>query len=344
LCKAGVASNDYPTLTNDTVVGYENKSHITGVSDKRYYGQEALEQKKTLSNPKVNREKITEIIFEKFGASGFYLAKDAVLTLLGTERTTGIVLHSGHGVTYSVTVNEGNVVPNTIRQMDIAGGDVNEYLIQLLNKNTNNSINKKDHNAVKYIKEHVCEVMSSTVIRNKSIIKYFSPEGKCFQVGEERYECMEILFNPGLLGQYCDSFTLSFMLIFSFFLALTGIHRMIYDSIMNSDIDIRQQLCSNIVLSGGKVSLFHFNINTFLFFVGTTKANGIIQRLDEDIHALMEHNFQINIAGTSEGEKLIWKGGKNLASSDSFKQLYITKQEFDKYGKYVINENFDKTI
>ncbi|CAF4212876.1 unnamed protein product, partial [Rotaria sordida] len=175
--------------------------------------------------------------------------------------------------------------------MDSAGGDVNEYLIQLLNKNTNNSVNKKDRNAVKYIKEHVCEVMSSTVIRNKSIIKYFSPEGKCFQVGEERYECMEILFNPGLLGQYCDSFVLSFMLIFSFFLALTGIHRMIYDPIMNSDIDIRQQLCSNIALSGG-----------------TTKANGIIQRLDGYIHALMGHNFQINIAGTSEGEKLIWKG------------------------------------
>ncbi|CAF3919084.1 unnamed protein product [Rotaria sordida] len=273
LCKAGVASNDYPTLTNDTVVGYENKSHITGVSDKRYYGQEALEQKKTLSNPKVNREKITEIIFEKFG---FYLAKSAVLTLLGTERTTGIVLHSGHGVKYSVTVNEGNVAPNTLRQMDSAGGDVNEYLIQLLNKNTNNSVNKKDRNAVKYIKEHVCEVMSSTVIRNKSIIKYFSPEGKCFQVGEERYE------------------------------SLTGIHRMIYDPIMNSDIDIRQQLCSNIALSGG-----------------TTKANGIIQRPDGYIHALMGHNFQINIAGTSEGEKLIWKGGKNLASSYSFKQLYL---------------------
>ncbi|CAF0720090.1 unnamed protein product [Rotaria sordida] len=161
LCKAGVASNDYPTLTNDTVVGYENKSHITGVSDKRYYGQEALEQKmiqlsfpinhgiiedfnkmeeyltyifsrlpvkpeesvilltETLSNRKVNREKITEIIFEKFG---FYLAKDAILTLLGTERTTGIVLHSRHGVKYSVTVNEGNVAPNTLRQMDIAGG------------------------------------------------------------------------------------------------------------------------------------------------------------------------------------------------------------------------------
>jgi hypothetical protein len=30
-----VASNDHPTLTDDTVVGYENKSHITGISDKR---------------------------------------------------------------------------------------------------------------------------------------------------------------------------------------------------------------------------------------------------------------------------------------------------------------------
>jgi actin-related protein len=58
----------------------------------------------------------------------------------------------------------------------------------------------------------------------------------------------------------------------------------------------------------------------------------------------MGHNIQINIGGSSEGENLIWKGGKNLALSDSFKRLYITKKKFDKYGKYVINENFDKTI
>jgi hypothetical protein len=58
--------------------------------------------------------------------------------------------------------------------------------------------------------------MLSTIIRNNFIIKYSSLEGKCFQVGEEKYECMEILFNPGLLGQYCDYFILSFMLIFFF--------------------------------------------------------------------------------------------------------------------------------
>lgn len=72
---------------------------------------------------------------------------------------------------------------------------------------------------------------------------------------------------------------------------------MIYESIMNSDINIHQQLYSNIVLSGGKISLFHLSINTFLFFfVGTTKANGIKQRLYQDINQLMgSQNYSTEI-------------------------------------------------
>lgn len=94
----------------------------------------------------------------------------------------------------------GNVVPNSLYQMDIAGSDINEYLIQLLNKNTSNSVNKKDCNAVKYIKENFCEVMSGDTRQNFGIDKYVTPEGKSFKFGKEKYECFEVLFNPGLLG------------------------------------------------------------------------------------------------------------------------------------------------
>lgn len=46
-------------------------------------------------NPKSNREKTTEIMFEKFGVSKFFLANRSVLALYGYGQQSGIVLNSG---------------------------------------------------------------------------------------------------------------------------------------------------------------------------------------------------------------------------------------------------------
>ena len=43
-------------------------------------------------NPKPNREKITQIMFETFNVPSFFLLSDGVLALKAVKRTTGIVL------------------------------------------------------------------------------------------------------------------------------------------------------------------------------------------------------------------------------------------------------------
>lgn len=50
-------------------------------------------------NPKNNREKISEVMFESFGLPSICIANQGVLSLLSSGRTTGLVCESGEGVT-----------------------------------------------------------------------------------------------------------------------------------------------------------------------------------------------------------------------------------------------------
>uniref|UniRef100_T1JCP7 Actin-related protein 2 n=1 Tax=Strigamia maritima TaxID=126957 RepID=T1JCP7_STRMM len=82
-------------------------------------------------NPTKNREKMIEVMFEKYGFAGGYIAIQAVLTLYAQGLLTGVVVDSGDGVTHICTVYEGLALPCLTRRLDIAGRDITRYLIKL---------------------------------------------------------------------------------------------------------------------------------------------------------------------------------------------------------------------
>lgn len=92
------------------------------------------------NSPKINREKMTQIMFETFNVPAYYVANQSVLGLYSMGKINGIAIDCGYQTTYSMPIYEGNILEMTgnnkngyIQSTDIGGKDVTNYLREILN-------------------------------------------------------------------------------------------------------------------------------------------------------------------------------------------------------------------
>merc|ERR1719356_2445479 len=65
-------------------------------------------------NHKGKREKLTELMFEKYNVPAFFLVKNAVLTAFANGKSTCLVLDSGASHTSAIPVHDGYVLQHAI--------------------------------------------------------------------------------------------------------------------------------------------------------------------------------------------------------------------------------------
>ena len=259
------------------------------------------------NNPKENREKMAQIMFETFDVPGLYIAIQAELSLYCAGKFTGIVEDSGDGVTHFVPIFDGYSVQNAVISLDLAGRDLTEYMMKLLTETGMKFSNTSEKEIVKEIKEKSCYVALDFEEELKSVepFDYKLPDGTQVIIKDQRIRCPEALFKPSMIGKEGN-----------------GIGQTCNDSIQKCDVDIRKDLYNAVVLSGG-----------------TSMYNGLPERLTKEIKALAPESMkeEVKVIATPERKFAAWIGGSILSSISTFDSMWITKNEYQESGATIVH-------
>lgn len=191
-------------------------------------------------NPKLDREKSCDLFFDRFGVQALNISLAPVLSLIGTGRTTGLVVESGDAVTHTVPVSDGSAVKTAIFRHDAAGRDVTSSLVKAMAQEGTRLTSLAELLMAQKIKEGCCYCADSV---NEELMKpvpeiqetYDLPDGNSILIKQSRFLAPECMFNPqeylGLESQEAQ-----------------GLHQHVLQSIAGCDIGLAKILRENIIL------------------------------------------------------------------------------------------------
>lgn len=268
-------------------------------------------------NPKRNREKMAEVMFERYGFDGLWVAIQAVLTLYAQGLQTGVVVDSGDGVTHIVPVYDGYALPHLTRRLDVAGRDITRYMIKLLLLRGYAFNRTADFETVRQLKEKLCYVGYDLDLEKKLaeettvlVENYTLPDGRVIKVGSERFEAPEAMFQPHLVD-----------------VESPGVAELLFNTINSADMDIRSELYKHIVLSGG-----------------SSMYPGLPSRLEKEVKQLYLtktlkgdtsrlSKFKIRVEDPPRRKHMVFLGGAVLGEIMKNKDAFwISKQDWAEQG------------
>ncbi|XP_063444403.1 actin, cytoplasmic-like [Mytilus trossulus] len=315
--KRGLLSVKYPTQFG-YITNWDDMEHILHHTFTNELGIVTEEHPILLTeaqlNPKLNREKMTMMIFETFNFPAMYVKAKGVLSLHSSGCITGVALDIGENISYSLPTYEGYALRHSVMKSELGGRDVMDCLQQsLIDKGYSFDFSSvADREIIRYIKENLCYVasdfekeMEKFTTGGSSLEKKFElPDGKIVSIGNERIRCMESLFQPSIAGRESP-----------------GLHETLNYSILKSGQDLRKDLYGNIILCGE-----------------TSRTPGITERMQSEITNLAPLIREITVQTPPNIKNSAWVGGSILASLPTFQQMCITKEEYDEEGPMIVHK------
>ena len=264
----------------------------------------------SISNPKENKEKMAQIMFETFNVRGLYIALQPVLSFYKEGGDTGVSIDLGYEISQFVPIFDGFPLSNAIVLQNLGGKDLTEYMRILLKRYEDYFKKNNERDFVSEIKERSCYVALDLEeeLNYVESYKYELPDKNKIIVKEERIKCPEVLFDPSIIGKNEKN--------------AYGIGQACYFSIQKCDFDLRKELFNCIYISGG-----------------TSMLDGLKERLKKEIKDLAPESRkeEIKEIDSFDGKFATWVGGSILSSQSTFESSWITKQEYEDMGATILH-------
>ena len=261
----------------------------------------------TPMNPKENKEKLAQIMFENFNIQGLYIALESLLSLFNAGKDTGISVDIGDGISSFVPIYYGCSLPHAIKRSNLAGRILTQYMKKLLEDKGKIFSTMAEKEIIKDIKEKACYISNDNFLNEGKLKNYLYelPDGNQIELNEERIKCPEVLFNPGIINREDKN-----------------ISQNCYEAIEKCDNDIKKEMYNCIVLSGGS-SMFE----------------GFDERFSKEIKNLVNNDIknEIKIETGNVKKYGVWTGGALLTMS-GFDLKWITKAEYEESGDLIVHK------
>ncbi|KAJ2394279.1 NuA4 histone acetyltransferase subunit, partial [Coemansia sp. RSA 2603] len=276
-----------------------------------------------------------------------------VLAAFGTGKHTGLVLDVGGDMASACAVSEGFCLTKTICKQEVGGELVSQQILEKLSQDNNgyeltplfdikakapvdilqkpaitrygrqgttaSYLEDMRLRAVQEFKESTCEILerpyTDDLAASRPLKPFEFPDGFNMSTGALRYAVPEILFNPEKFmvkrPKHLEG------------VSLVGVHELAAKSVVASDVDLRPQLLSNMVLAGG-----------------STLFPGFVDRMTVMLqNAIPGGRIKLHAPSTNTERKVTaWLGGSILASLGTFHQLWISRAEYEEHGASIVDK------
>ncbi|KAI5791944.1 actin family [Geopyxis carbonaria] len=311
-------------------------------------------------NTTKNREKTVEIAFEDFNVPAFYLARNAICAGFASGKSSCMMVDVGASNISVTPIHDGFILKKACTRTPLGGdylsNQIRTYLAsinvpisahyQVLSKTavdcgkpaeatlrtfpagkepTDSFRAFEEERVLTEFKECTAQVWTGPgpVPTSNSPNEgghtlpgraFEFPDGYNLVFGNERFRITEGMFTPRHMLTspaipHPDPET------------TPGLARLIHESMKDVDIEIKQHILNNVVVTGGGSLLY-----------------GFTDRVNHELgNAFPGPRVRITAPGnTVERRYAAWLGGSILASLGSFHQLWISKKEYEEHGSVIV--------